>query len=76
MPGDQTAKVFRLAGSLEATAEKPSHRPKNAEKKIVFEVQIFLRFAVPPGEYADDQAVEHKGGVLSLVEGGGAAGLD
>ena len=35
MPGDQTSKVFRLAGSLEATAEEPRNRAESAEKKIL-----------------------------------------
>ena len=75
MPGYQTSKVFRLAGSLEAAAEKPSHRTKSAER-LWFKLNISKMLNFSPGEGTDDQTVEHKGRGGSHVEGRGLAGLD
>ena len=43
MPGYQTSKVFRLAGSLEAAAEEPSHRAKSAEENSVLKI-LYVKF--------------------------------
>ena len=74
MAGDQTSKVFRLAGSLEATAEEPRNRAESAEKENF--IRNIFSISALPGEGTDDQTVEHEGRVLSLVEAGGVAGLD